>query len=241
MDIADMDVVLLCGGRGTRLQSVVPTQQKTTAEIQGRPFLSLLLEHLDKVGFRRFVVCVGYRAGDVEAFLRTFKSNSPIELSWESSPLGTGGALWNARSRVSSDHVLVLNGDSFCPVDYAGMVRLHVASRADATIAVVETDQADDYGTVRVNQEDGITAFNEKEKHGVGFVNAGVYVFRKKAVDSLCETTPCSLEKDVFPRMVSERLMAFKCSGPLIDIGTPERYEKAQRELLRAIAIAGNS
>ena len=240
MDLSTTDVAILCGGLGTRLRSVLRDRPKPMATIEGTPFLVLLAEHLAARGFRRFVFCVGYKAEMIESHFAKADSACEYLFSRELTPLGTAGALREARDKLRSELVLVLNGDSFCPVDYPAMLTFHREQQARATLAVAPMERAEEYGGVIVADEGHVVAFEEKRRSsGQRHVNAGIYLFRKGVVEALSDQVPLSLERQVFPGLVGNGLFAFKVQGPLLDIGTPERYARAQAELLALMARGG--
>ncbi|MBN1670961.1 MAG: nucleotidyltransferase family protein [Kiritimatiellae bacterium] len=232
-----VDVAVLCGGLGKRLRSVLGTTPKPMAPIADRPFLALLLDHVASHGFRRFVLCTGYGADVVESWFAALEPGYIVVTSREDTPLGTGGALRHAASQLGSDPVLVLNGDSFCAVPFRRMLARHAATAADVTIAVTSVERPGDYGTVTFGTDGRITAFTEKARQGGGnHVNAGVYLFRRVILAELDSRSPLSLEHDVFPTLLQRRLIAFRVPGPLLDIGTPARYEQAKRQILSVMA-----
>jgi len=227
------DVVILCGGAGTRLRDVVADRPKPMADVSGMPFLSLLIEHIASFGFRRFVLCVGHKSEVIESYFRSGCGDVSIVLSREQAPLGTGGALWNARPMIHGRTFVALNGDSFCPVDYPCCLQFHAARSASATIAVTPVRDAAEYGTVEVADQGRIASFGEKSRREKGLVNAGVYAFETEVLDRLTWPVPFSLERDVFPCMAANgRLSGWRTAGPLLDIGTPERYRDAQSRLI---------
>jgi len=228
------DVVILCGGLGTRLRAVVPDRPKPMAAIDGVPFLSLLVEHVASFGFRRFVLCVGHKAEVIASHFHADSGDLSVVLSREESPLGTGGALWNARERIQGSTFVAMNGDSFCPVDYPAFLTFHAARSATATIAVTPVENAAEYGTVNVSEHNHVLSFAEKSgRNQEGLVNAGVYAFETKVLDEVDRPMPFSVERDIFPHLAEEgTLSAWKSDGPLLDIGTAERYHHAQSRLL---------
>lgn len=230
---ASPDTVILCGGLGTRLRSVVGDRPKPMAVVAGRPFLVLQMEHLATFGFRRFVLCVGFMAEFVEEYFRDSRLPFEVVIVREDQPLGTGGALRNALPSCRSKTVLVLNGDSFCAMDYAAMVtERHIPG--DVGVAVVRATGGTEYGGILLGPGDRIARFAEKDPAvGALHVNAGVYVFGRDVIESLDRRVPLSLEREVFPDLAAQsRLWAREVDGPLLDIGTPERYEQAREELL---------
>jgi len=227
------DAVVLCGGLGTRLRAAVPGVAKSMAEVDGTPFLKLLLDYVAGFGFRRFILCVGYRAGDVEGFFKKAEAGYKVVFSREEGQLGTAGAIMNAMPVIGSDPFMVLNGDSLCVMDYGAMVRDHVKSAASATIAVAQMPLNGDYGEVLVARDGRVEAFREKTVAGRnGAVNAGVYVFSRSAPARWPDRKPLSMEREVFPHMAESReLRAFSAHGGMLDIGTPERYALARTRL----------
>ncbi len=104
--LADMSVVILCGGLGTRLRDCVADRPKALAEVAGRPFLGYLLDHLIDCGVARAVLCTGYLGEQIEAEFSTRYRSLEIRYSHETEPLGTGGALVRAMQIVDTDRVL---------------------------------------------------------------------------------------------------------------------------------------
>ena len=226
----DIDALILCGGKGTRLQSVVPDRPKPMALVDGRPFLDLLVAHLRSAGLTRFVLCTGYRAEQIEAHYRD-RQDATFVLSREPSPLGTGGAARHAEPLIRSDPVLILNGDSFCPVDLDALCRHHADRQAEATMVVTHAGQTEDVGSVTLDADDRITGFREKavQETGTRHVNAGIYLFQRSVLALMPPDVPYSLETDLFPNLAAaHRLHAFVTEHDFVDIGTPERYQSCR-------------
>jgi NDP-sugar pyrophosphorylase family protein len=233
--------VLLVGGLGTRLRSVVSSTPKPLASVGDRPFLELLVRQLSCQGIRRLVLCTGYLAEVIEKQLGDGgKSQVTIEYSKEPHPMGTAGAVKLAEQllRDVSDF-LVMNGDSFMEIDFQALINAHSKCGGIATIAVLRMKYEMRYGTVQVTTEDRISGFTEKsESDGTGFVNAGIYVFSRRIFDHIPEG-PVSLERDIFPKLLDQGLYASKQHGVFIDIGTPEDYTRAQGLVRRLYEAAG--
>ncbi len=239
----NVPAVLLVGGMGTRLRSVVPSTPKPLAAVGVKPFLELLVEQLRNQGVRRLIMCSGYLADQIE---NKFGDGSAwdvaIEYSREVQPLGTAGAIKLAQTHLTEDSTfLVMNGDSFVEIDFGQLIRAHLEKNALATIATAAVQNAARYGTVRVDPGAWVTGFAEKT--GVedpGLINAGVYIFNRSIFAHISEGAS-SLERDVFPRILDRGVYAFEHSGMFIDIGTPEDYARAQVlcERLSEAAIRG--
>lgn len=222
--------VLLVGGMGTRLRSVLPSKPKPLAPIGGIPFLELLVLQLRSQGFRRLVMCTGFQAQQIEEALGDGnKWNLEIEYSIESSPLGTAGALKHAERVLSEEpNFVVMNGDSFLETDFHGLMRFHLERGGRTTMAVRRVADAARYGTVEVDGQGRVLSF--KEKLGLqqpGLVNGGIYILQREVLKTIPEG-PASLEKDVLPKLIEHGTFAMEQAGMFIDIGTPEDYARAQ-------------
>lgn len=216
---------------GTRLKQAVSDRQKCVADVQGRPFLFHVLEFCKRFGFRRFILCVGHKAESVEKAICGLP-RLEIAMSCEETPLGTGGAIKNAMHLVNTDSFLVLNGDSFCNIDLANLMEQHLSSKALATIAVTKVENCQDYGKVSLDDSGQISGFYEKGAGGSGLVNAGIYVFHRKIqLFFPVGLQIFSLERDLFPKLIGNRIYGYVTDATLLDIGTPDRYLKAQKDL----------
>lgn len=226
-----LDVVILAGGKGTRLQSVISDRPKPMAEVSGRPFAEWLVLALRAQGLRRMVLCTGYMHEAIEAYFRDGKQwDVEIVYSRDPSPLGTGGALRQALSQVRTDRFLAMNGDSFCPVDVHALATAHVARRACASLWLVPAEDCTRAGLVEIDEHGAVRAFHEKppEKHQ-GLISAGIYLLERKVAETIPLGKPVSLEADFFPRLIGHGLYAVIGRGPFLDIGTPDAYGEADK------------
>jgi len=226
----DMPVVLLVGGMGTRLQSVLPVTPKSLAPVGDAPFLQLLVRQLRSQGLRRLIMCTGHLAEQVEnEFSDGHKWGVEISYSRESRPLGTAGAVKFAEPYLTpASDFLVMNGDSFLELDFRQLVRFHRERDGLISMAVRRVSDARRYGTVQLDTHNRIVGFREKMEAPVpGLVNGGVYVFNHSILRHIPDG-PASLEKDVFPKLLDHGVYALEQRGMFIDIGTPEDYARAQ-------------
>jgi len=222
--------VLLVGGMGTRLQSVLPSTPKPLAPVGEIPFLELLVLQLRSQCIRQMVMCTGYRAEQVEQqFGDGSKWGVVIGYSRERRPLGTAGALKFAEPLFrSAPNFLVMNGDSFLEFDYPKLLHFHRQHGGVASIAVCGVPDASRYGTVQFDALHRVTGFCEKKNSRTpGTVNGGVYLFSRAALQHFPDG-PASLEKDVFPLLLDHGVYAAKQDGMFIDIGMPDDYARAQ-------------
>ena len=226
--LSEVDVVILCGGMGSRLRAVVDDRPKPMAQINQKPFLDILTDYICGFGFRRFVLCTGYMSEVIHDHYSHKTGSCQFTISDEHTPLGTAGAVKNAEKFIQSNPFLVANGDSFCSVDLAEFYDFHSARQALMSMVVLESENADDRGLVVLDDSQRINGFEEKKQERRSHhVNAGIYLFRKEVLSFIPEDTKFSLEYELFPKLTKQDCYAFVSHGQLVDIGTPERYEWA--------------
>lgn len=223
-----MKVVVLAGGLGTRLRQVVKDLPKPMADINGTPFLELLLDNLLAYGSDEFILCVSYMREAIQTRFGDAFRGVPVRYSVEEEPLGTGGAVKRAFDLFGLDEALVVNGDTFVQADY----RRFWNEFAGEPLAVMlkAVDNADRYGRVEVC--DGrVASFREKSDEGrPGLISAGAYRARAELFAGMPQRF--SLEKDLLePRVARLRPRFFLADEYFIDIGVPESYARACREL----------
>ncbi len=227
-----IDVVILSGGLGKRLQSVVEDRPKPMAEIGGRPFLDILIDYLAGAGFRRCILCIGYMGDFIKRYYQNRKGLLQIIFSEEKAPLGTAGAIKNAERFTSTSPFLVVNGDSYCDVDLKRFLGFHLETKALASIVLTSIEDAGDYGNVTLGEQQRIINFAEKAgcQKG-GFISAGIYLFQREILSLIPANQKYSLEEELFPAIVNKEFYGYIGEKALIDIGTPQRYRKADRLL----------
>jgi D-glycero-alpha-D-manno-heptose 1-phosphate guanylyltransferase len=227
------EAIILAGGLGTRLRSVVSEAPKAMAPINGRPFLEYLLEHLRKNGITRFIFSVGYLSTHIQQYFGAKYKDCEIVYAYEEKPLGTGGAIKNAIKSAQSDHLLITNGDSLFLTDLKAQFSTHQRLKADVTLALKPMQNFERYGAITLNQDQRITAFLEKQPMKQGLINGGVYIFNRQRFDTLSFPDKFSIEKDYFEAHVNEaRFIGFTSDAYFLDIGIPDDFAKAQVEFL---------
>ncbi|MEQ1792852.1 MAG: nucleotidyltransferase family protein [Nitrospira sp.] len=219
------DVVILCGGLGTRLRSVVNDRPKPMALIQERPFLDFVIDHLVAQHFTRIIFSTGYQGDCIENHVSK-RIDIDAVISQEHQPLGTAGALRACLPLISTKTVLVLNGDSLCRIHFQSLLAAHRQHAAVATLAVVPTNNRIDGGGLTLDQQGRILAFREKEAGP--YINAGIYAIQTSHLEQITPNTASSLERDIFPLLAGHGLLAHISDAPLYDIGTPARLAAFQ-------------
>lgn len=224
------EAIILAGGFGTRLQTVVSDVPKPMAPVINEPFLNYVFDYLKHYHIEHVVLSTGYLADKISEYYKNEFQGIKISYTKEETPLGTGGGIRLAMEKCHTQHVLVLNGDSFFDVNLKQYFNQHISFHSDCSLALRKVDNAARYGTIKL--EDGfIKAFKEKDSiEKEGLINGGVYIIDRELFLNKTEALkPFSIEKDFFETRINElNLMGFEYEGYFIDIGIPEDYNKAQ-------------
>lgn len=220
--------IILAGGLGTRLRSVVPDLPKPMAPVAGKPFLAHQMDFWVGQGVRRFILAVGYRHEAIQHHFGSSHRGASIEYSVESAPLGTGGALLQAASRVDDERALLLNGDTWFDVPLPALAARAMQLNADWCFALFRHDDPARYMGVGVDRAGRVRALRCADSP---LANGGVVWFRPAALRAIDHEPGCvlSLENDVLPRSLArgQRFAALECPGAFIDIGVPADYHRA--------------
>lgn len=227
-----MEAIVLAGGQGTRLRSVVPDLPKPMARIGQQPFLALLLTRLARQGVTDVVLSVGYMADAITSYFGKSFEGLRIQYYEEKTPLGTGGAVRASLGLVTSDHVFVVNGDTFLNVDIQQLESQWVAERLPIIVGR-PVEGGGRYGRMEI--ADGRVVRFGHQSTGPGLINAGFYVLDRTTFDGATLTDPFSLEA-FLEQSIRDRQFAVHISdGYFIDIGVPEDYRRAQTELEQVV------
>lgn len=221
-----MKAIILAGGFGTRLKSVIADIPKPMAPVKGKPFLEYLIYQLKTWGYKDIVLSVGYLKDKIISYFGDGKSlDVSIEYSKEEFPLGTGGAIREAMSRYEDKTYLVLNGDTFYNIDFESLCNFHRVKSAQASMAIASVKDASRYGSVVMNELGEVIRFAEKQNKAKGNINAGIYILNRSVLANIPPGT-ISFEKEILPELVHQGLFGSMQQGFFIDIGVPEDYKK---------------
>lgn len=224
----NIDVVILCGGLGKRLRPAVNDRPKSLAEVNGVAFLDILIKYVASFGLKRFVLCSGYMGDAIKEHYDKIEKSLETVFAREEEPLGTGGALKNAQSFIKSEPFLVLNGDSFCKLNFHDFYRFHFVNKALLSIVLCESKVDQNSGAVKLDQAKRIVEFNEKAKtEEKSFRSAGIYLMGKEIFRFMEGKKVFSLEYDLFPALAGKDCYGYFVKNDFIDIGTPESLAKA--------------
>jgi len=220
----DTPVIILAGGFGTRLSTVVKDVPKPMAPINDKPFLHYIFKELEHQNIKNVVLSVGHLKEVIQDFFQDNYLGISIQYAIENEPLGTGGGIKHAFNFVEED-AFVLNGDTFFDINLSTLKN----EDADITLALKPMFNFDRYGTVEVDEAQRIISFNEKKHCEHGLINGGVYYFKKSLFDKIETDFRFSFEKDVLEKHLSDLQIQGKIfDNYFIDIGIPEDYKQAQ-------------
>lgn len=230
-NLINVNGAILAGGLGTRLRSVVPDYPKVLAPIGGRACVTYLLDQMAEAGIREVCLLTGYRAGQVEATLGLKYRGLNLRYSVETAPLGTAGALRAALNQFVSEHVLVMNGDSYCNVNLHEFAKVHQCQAAEVSLVLTFRSDTRQHGRAEVDESGRVVEFQEKGAvDGPGWVNAGIYLLGRGVIPDIPLDRPVSLEREMLPVWArANRVHGYRCSSSFLDIGTPESYAIACR------------
>lgn len=225
-----MEAIILAGGFGTRLQSVVSDVPKPMAPIGDKPFLHYILTTLYKQDVTHVVLSVGYKHETIVNYFGSEYLGMQIDYAVEDEPLGTGGAIKKALKMIKSNDILVLNGDTFFDIELSDLRHFYEEKAADIAIALKTMRDFDRYGVVEVAKE-RVTAFREKKPSKEGEINGGIYFLKRNLFDKYSLPDVFSFEEFLEDYMKTLRIFAKPYDSYFIDIGVPDDYSKAIQEL----------
>ena len=234
-----LEAILLVGGRGTRLRPLTVSVPKPLLPTAGVPFLAHQLARAASCGVTRVVLATSYRS---QMFAECFGDGSGLGLEidyvHEEEPLGTGGGIRNAASRLRSgpdDPVVVLNGDILSGHDLAAQLDMHRKADAAVTLHLVEVADPARFGCVPADDAGRVTAFLEKTPHPVtNRINAGCYVYARRAIDQIPRGRVVSVERETFPGLIEsgQTVMGYVDNAYWLDVGTPEAFVRGSCDLV---------
>jgi mannose-1-phosphate guanylyltransferase len=229
-----VQALILAGGEGTRLRPLTSTVPKPVLPLANKPFISFMLDWLHGHGYEDIVMSCGFLSAQVRSVLGEGDGRMRIRYVDEQSPLGTAGAVKHAAGLLG-ERFAVLNGDVLTDFDLSSLRDFHRERGAVATIALIPVDDPSAYGLVRTADDGAIQTFLEKPKPkqiDTDQINAGAYVLEREVLDRIEPGRMTSFEREVFPALIGSGLYGFRASGYWLDIGTPERYLEATRDIL---------
>ena len=229
----DVDLIILCGGFGTRLRTISKNTPKILCKINEKPFLEHLLNKISPYNFSNVILSCGYLGDQIEVWVLENGFKDKLITLQEDSPLGTGGAILNSSLNNNNDKI-VINGDTIFNLDF-NIFYEHFFGKSDVGIGLKNVKKSDyrDSGFVKVDKNMNVLSFNEKkyfsENLKYSYINIGVYFFKNHVLSTFSKKTPLSLEYEVFPSLINSfEVKAYKYDDILIDYGTLNGFIDAQ-------------
>ncbi len=223
--------IILAGGLGTRLRSVVSDLPKCMAPVAGRPFLFYVINFLRSQGVEKFIFSLGYKHEIIEDYLNDQFSTLNFQCSIEKEPLGTGGAIQLACQLATEKNVLIANGDTLFKINGKEVNDFHEQQSAECTLALKPMQHFDRYGVVELNHNK-VNDFKEKQFYESGLINGGVYILNVEGFLDKKFPAKFSFEKDYLEQHYQQgKIAGIVQDHYFIDIGIPEDYERVQQEL----------
>lgn len=226
-----MECIVLAGGLGTRLQTVVHELPKCMAPVNGNPFMHYVFNFLERQYCTRVILSLGYKHEYITNWLQTQNRSFITDYVIENEPLGTGGGIQLAMMEAKEEQVFVLNGDTMFNIELSKFSVFHHAHKSDTTIALKFMEQFDRYGVVETVADDCISSFGEKQYRDRGYINGGIYLMERDTFLNKKLPEKFSFEKDYLEAFADERrFFGYKSDDYFIDIGIPEDYHRAEED-----------
>ncbi|HIC6923172.1 TPA: D-glycero-D-manno-heptose 1-phosphate guanosyltransferase [Campylobacter jejuni] len=220
-----MQAIILCGGLGTRLKSIIKDIPKPMAPINDKPFLEFIFEYLKKQGIKEVILAVSYKYEVMQEYFKDEFLGIKIKYSIEKEPLGTGGAIKEALKFIKNE-AYVLNGDTFFDIDLSKLK----LNRSKICLALKQMNDFDRYGTVNVNEQGFVISFEEKIFKNQGLINGGIYLLDKDIFKDFALQEKFSFEEFLQENCEKLKTRAEIFNDYFIDIGVPSDYERFKNE-----------
>lgn len=226
-----MKAVILAGGKGTRLEPYTTVFPKPLMPIGDKPILEIVIHQLKSHGFNEIIMAVGHLAELIMAFFNDgSKYNIKITYSREDYPMGTAGPLASMKEDLD-ETFLMMNGDILSTIDYSDLVNYHKKNKAIATIALNKRDMQIDFGIVEMDDRNAIKNYIEKPTIDY-LVSMGIYVFEPEILEYVTPNEKLDFP-DLIKQLISngEMVKGYVYDGYWLDIGRPDDYERANKEI----------
>ena len=231
--------ILLVGGKGTRLAPLTNQSPKPMLKVAGKPVTEHQIVKAREAGIREIVLATSFMAEVFEPYFGDgSKFGISIKYAVEEVPLGTGGAIANAAQMLelkAEESIVVFNGDVLSAHDLSQQISQHISTKAEVTLYLTEVEDARAYGCVPMDNEGRVLEFLEKmDNPKANTINAGCYIFSSRAITEIPRNSVVSVERDTFPRLLQKEfpMYGYKDGSYWIDMGTPQSFLKASRDLI---------
>jgi D-glycero-alpha-D-manno-heptose 1-phosphate guanylyltransferase len=222
-----MEAIILAGGMGIRLRKTVPDVPKPMAPVNDKPFFFYLLKWIKQYQVDKIILSTGYKPECFYEYFGNLFENIPLIYVTEKKPLGTGGAVIKGLTQTTGNNILIVNGDTWFPIDLDRFYASHLNNKNRFTVALKRMKEFSRYGSVEISG-DNIIRFHEKKFCSEGLINGGIYLVNRKYFESREFPVVFSLEEEILAKEAGTSLLkGMIFDDPFIDIGLPEDYQKA--------------
>lgn len=236
-------VVIMAGGKGTRIAALANDIPKPMITVGGKPVLEQEIECLKNQGFTNIIITISHMGEIIKDYFGDGKKVSPItgkpfgvniEYYYEEYPLGNAGALYKIKEKLSDDFLLI-NGDAIFNIDFNRLVLFHSQKGGMATILTHPNSHPYDSGLLVVDNNNIVQAWLTKEEHRPlyykNIVNAGIHVLKKELFKETPEVEKVDLDRDILKPLVGTgKLISYKSTEYIKDMGTPERFYEVTKD-----------
>jgi len=226
-----MEVIILAGGFGTRLQSKVGEIPKPMAPINNRPFLDYLLDYLIKNEVKQVIFSVYYKYELIKNHYGSSYNGMKISYSIDSEALGTGGAIKAAIPKSKNDHIFIINGDTYFNINLFHLFNNHVNNNNDITLSLKPMTNFERYGFVETDSVGQVHSLKEKKYRNYGKIDGGIYLINRNVFNSLESRKKFSFNDFIMNNISNLKVGSLLFDELFIDIGIPEDYDKAYKVL----------
>ncbi len=219
-----VDFVIMAGGEGKRLRPFTRNCPKPMLKIQGKPILEIIIDSAKKQGFKRFILSINYLGHKIQNYFMNGK-NHGIKITYikEKKPLGTIGSLGGNLKKFKFKNIILSNGDVISDINFNNLLNFHETNKADATMAVYPFELENPYGEVKT--KNGKIIDIKEKPISVSYVNAGVYIFKKKILKYLKKNEIMdSVTFFNLLRKKNKKTLAFPIHETWSDIGLKKDY-----------------
>lgn len=234
-----MKAVILAGGVGTRLKPLTERRPKPLIPVAGRPCIDYVIKSLVEAGFRQIIVTTGYMSDTlIKRIGEGGKYGASILYSFEKEPAGTAGAVKKVEKFLDKTFI-VASGDVLADVDLKSLYDYHKEKGSEATMALTEVENPQEFGIVELDEDSRISRFKEKPKEDEeifsNLINAGIYILEPEVLDYIPEKEMFDFSKQLFPRLMEEGVDIYgkKIDGLWMDIGRPKDLLQANLEIIK--------
>lgn len=228
-----MEIIILVGGKGTRLRSLVSDRPKPLADVNGKPFIEYIMDYLLQQGASHFILATGFMKKMFRTHFGDSYNEIPISFSEEVTPLGTGGAIVKAQALLQEKTpFFIVNGDTFFPIDLDQLLNFAIGNDSDIAIALCRANENGRYGAAKLNEGNEIQLEKKAAPKG-DLANGGICVVTRQLNTNLVFSRgPVSFEDDLLPSLKDDgyKITGLPFGEYFVDVGTPQDYLKFARD-----------